>query len=153
MSRFFLLFFLSAPLYFYNNLYAAGLRDVEQDVSGMSCNELMLGLIKTSSFNKTFVDKKMMLVFGFERYSNNIIMLVFIRTKGIDKGGVYVNLELNLVDYKLTNIDPDPSVPLKINNKYVPYIADKCTPDKNIRVYKGKLPDEEDGNNLDDNID
>ena len=41
----------------------------------------------------------------------------------------------------LSYIDPDPPKPIKINKEYVPYIAQQCTPDKNLYANNGRHPD------------
>lgn len=66
--------------------------------TNMSCNELMIGLIKDSSFNKKFMDKSMSLEFYFERHDDKNIGLTFVRTSGKGKGIIYANFNLDLVN-------------------------------------------------------
>ena len=101
----------------------------------------MLGLIMDSSFNKKFQDKNLALEFFFERHDDRYIGLKFVTRAGDDKGGIYGNFELDLVNRTLKIIDPDPPIPIKINKDYVPFIAKKCTSDKNIYGNTGHLPD------------
>jgi hypothetical protein len=135
----FLCFFISvSPCH---SLYSATLGETNHDYAGMQCDALMLGLIKESSYNKTFSDKKLALVFGFERHDNKIGITFSHKVIGSVNNEVYANFQLDLVSQKLLYIDPEPSIEININKDYLPYIAEKCTPEENIYVNIAKLPD------------
>lgn len=110
----------------------------------------MVGLISESSYNQTFSDKNLALVFGFERQDNRIGITFSHKVKGRKNNGVYANFELDLLNNRLMYIDRYPSIEIKINKDYVPFIAEKCTPDDNVYVNTASIPDNEfDGQDLD----
>lgn len=141
MLKFFKLLCCTVILFVCNVNNSTTLSKLNHDFLGMSCNDLMYGLIKESSFNKTFMDKSMKLEFYFERHNDKYIMLKFVRTAGAGKGVIYGNFQLDLVNRTLNLIDPDPQIPVKINKDYAPFIAEKCTPDQNLYGNTGRLPD------------
>ena len=125
-----------------NANHASNLVD-NNELVNMPCRDLMLELIKTSSFNDKFMDKSMALEFYFERSDDRYIGLTFARTSGPGKGVIYGNFQLDLIARTLKYIDPDPAVSIEINKNYVPLIAEKCTPDQNLYGDTGRLPTKE----------
>lgn len=122
--------------------YSVTLSKAKHNFNTMSCDDLMLGLVKESSYNKVFSDKKLGLEFGFERYNERYLMIVFVQRNEQDRAMVYANFELDLVKVTLKKLDPDPPVPIKINAEYIPFIANKCTPDQNLYINTSALPDQ-----------
>ena len=59
-----------------------------------------------------------------------------------DRYGVYGNYDLDLVNATLKHIDRDPPISIKINKKYIPFVAVKCTREENEYINTGRLPDE-----------
>lgn len=116
---------------------------VEPNYFKMTCSDLLLRLIKQSSFHKTFSDQKLALEFYFERNDAEHIIFKFVQRAGDAKGQIYANFELDLVNNTLMIIDPDPPIPIKVQKNYIPFIAEKCTPDQNLYGNTGRLPDEE----------
>ena len=120
---------------------------VKSNYINMSCNDLMLGLVEDSSFNKIFSDKKLSLKFYFERIDGAHIIIKFVRGAGVANGLIYANFELDLVNNTLKNIDLETSKSIIIKKDYIPFIAKKCTIDQNLYGDTGRLPDKElDGN-------
>jgi len=141
--KFFKLLCFCMGCYLCNDIYSITLQNTQHTFANMSCNDLMLGLIKESSFKKKFQDKNLALEFYFERTNVKYIILKFVKKAGDDNGGIYANFKLNLVNKTLHIIDPYPPIKIKINKDYVPFIADKCTPEKNVYGNTGRLPDKE----------
>lgn len=135
--------FLYAFIYLHS-VYATTTDHFNHNFSKMTCNELMVGLIKESSLHEKFHDPRLGLVFGFERRDNSHIGIVFMHTAGKNEGIIYGNFILNLNKGRLQFIDYDHPIPIKINQNYIPYIATKCTPDKNIYLKIGRGPFKED---------
>lgn len=131
-----------AIFYSCNSLYSAIVNHTDYDLNKMSCSDLMIDMILGSSLNKTFKDFD--LAFGFERINDNHIMIKVVRKVENHRNGVYANLDLNLAESTLNNIDREQPIPIKINKHYIPFIATKCTPDEDLYVNTGKLPDEND---------
>lgn len=143
MIKFFRLISLCITLCAYSSSYSVVEGNNNHNFVSMSCKELMIGMIRESSFNKKFADKELALEFFFERYSDRYIYLNSVRRGGVGHGLIYANFQLDLVNQTLNIIDPDPPIPIKINKKYIPFIADKCTPDQNLYGNTGRLPDPE----------
>lgn len=111
------------------------------NLQSMTCVQLLDALIKESSYREIYLNKTLGLNLTFERVDENHLMITLVRGKGVDPGGIYSNLELNLSAVNFANIDPDPAIPIFFNKKYIPYIINKCTVDQNIYVNIRHLPD------------
>lgn len=142
MYKYFKLFCFISVFYTNNYLYSATVSTANHHFSNMSCRDLLVELILESSFNKTFSELR--LAFGFERIDHNNIMIKVVRKIENNRNGVYANLELNLASCTLNNIDREESALMEINKEYVPFIAEKCTPEENLYVNTGRLPNKGD---------
>lgn len=138
MPRYLRLFFF-LTFFSYNCLYAEALNNIKPNFHSMSCNSLLLKLIKESSFNKTFTDLD--LTFGFERDNVRYIGIIFAKRLENNRYSVYANCELDLINQTLSIIDQEQPIPIKINKKYIPWIKTKCSSNENVYLNTAKLPD------------
>lgn len=122
-----------------NSLYSAAVSH-SRSLNKMSCCQLMHALIEESSFGETF--KKLNLALAFERDNEQHVGIKIAEKMENDRYGVYGNYELDLVNATLKHIDRDPPIPIKINKKYIPFVAAKCTREENEYINTGRLPDE-----------
>lgn len=110
--------------------------------SKMSCKELLETLIKTSSYAPQFIDKKNNMGFYSERSGKDRIGLTFVNNAYSPQEMIHANSEIDLLNGTLKLIDSEAPVLIDINKQYIPYIANKCTPDKN-EYRRGKYPEPE----------
>ena len=96
----------------------------------------MHALIEESSFGDTF--KKLNLALAFERDNEQYVGIKIAEKMENDRYGVYGNYDLDLVNATLKHIDRDPPISIKINKKYIPFVAVKCTREENeyINTFK-----------------
>lgn len=139
MINFYALIFIFLRLY--SPICLSNTDGFKEKLSTESCSDLMLGLIKDSSFNTVFNDRNLLLEFYFERSSERYMILKFVKRAGADRNGIYANLLLDFKKYTLSVNDSSPSIFIRINKQYIPFIADKCTPDENLYGNTGHLPD------------
>lgn len=111
-------------------------------LSKMSCKELLEKLVKTSSYGTIFMNKKNNMGFYSERSDNDRIALTFVTNAFSPQEMIYANSEIDLISGTLKMIDPENPILIDVNKQYIPYIANKCTPDKN-EYRRGKYPDPE----------
>ncbi|USQ13723.1 hypothetical protein J2N86_13770 [Legionella lytica] len=127
-----------ALLFTNNYLYSAEINKTEE-LSKMSCYDLMVSLVFGSSYGVTM--EKLDLSFSFERTNDKYMMLTLVQKIEENRMAVRGNLELDLVNKTLNNIDGETPKPIKINTKYIPYISQTCTKENNVYVNIGRLPD------------
>lgn len=108
-----------------------------------SCADLLLNLIKTSSYRETFMDKKKAMEFYFERSVDNKSISMVFSDKSVSIRGIPEAFgDLDLVNGTLNIMALEIPVPIQINKQYLPAIAEKCTQDTNISQW-GTFPDPE----------
>ena len=122
-----------------NSLYSAVVNH-SNNMSKMSCCQLMHALIEESSFGETF--KKLNLALAFERDDAQHVGIKIAEKMENDRYGVYGNYDLDIVNATLKHIDRDPPISIKINKKYISLIATKCTQEENEYINTGRPPDE-----------
>jgi hypothetical protein len=123
-------------------VHSADIKNNQQKLRSMSCNDLMHSLMWESSYSKTLHDRD--LAFAYERYDKTTIMIKVVKKIENNRNAVYANLELDLAKNTLNNIDRDQPIPITINQKYIPFISKKCTPDMNWYINTGRLPEDGD---------
>ncbi|MDR3504310.1 MAG: hypothetical protein P4L79_17215 [Legionella sp.] len=133
--------FCFVTLLFTNNYLYSAVSNKTEELSKMSCYDLMVSLVFGSSYGPTM--EKLDLAFSFERTNHKIMMLTLVQEIEENRMAVRGNLELDLVNRTLCNIDGETPIPIEINSKYIPFISEKCTAEKNVYVNTGRLPDSE----------
>lgn len=125
------------------NCYADTSDNDKYFLKNLTCNQLMHRLIKDNAFNRKFQDKNLAVDLYYERQDDRYIGLTYAcKEEMSDCDFIYANFELDLMSYTLKYLDLSHPILIKINKYYIPYIADKCTPEENL-YRRGKLPDPE----------
>ena len=70
---------------------------------------------------------------------------------GRENNGVYANYEIDLANQTLMSIDSSPETLVEINKDYIPFIADKCTPDQNVYINTATVPDPDEESDMVEN--
>lgn len=125
---------------FANDGFASPFNFNQHNLAKMSCRDLIFNLINHSSFKDNF--RNLSLFYGFERHDEKYIGIVFATGMENNRKGVYANLQLDLFNNTLNFIDNDVPIPVKIDKNYIPFIKSKCTPEENLYLRTGKLPEE-----------
>jgi len=120
--------------------YADTADNSKNKLSEMSCKELLEKLVTTSPYGTTFLNKQNNMGFYFERSNNHRIGLTFVKNASSPKEIIFANSEIDLANATLKLTDPEGPTFIEIHKKYIPYIASKCTSDKN-EYRRGKSPD------------